>query len=484
MPLASDAFLQVGGSIGKIGHTRRNAVPKAMSPSLPELVKHYDRPGPRYTGYPMPPAWKDCFPESELLEALAQANGDPGPLSIYAHIPFCPRRCTYCGCNVVASPHYTPVEAYLEAMETEAELWAKHLPTRRSTIQLHWGGGTPTYLKAPDLRRLFRAITSRFPLLPEAEVSIEVDPTFLDAEQLPALRELGFNRVSFGVQDLDEGVQTLIGRGQTWDMTLAAVRQARDLGFAGVNLDLVYGLPGQSLSTFQSTVEAVAELSPDRIAIYGFAYLPRMMPHQRRIPAERLPSPETRLDLLLLATDLLERHGYAAIGMDHFARPDDELAKAAQDGRLMRNFMGYAVRSGRDSLGLGPSAISNVAGVYSQNEKILSKWERTVLSGHFAPHKGCRLTREDELRRWVIHTLMGTFELRWEDVQAQWGVRADHFADALSELAMEVPYGTVQLRDSGVFVTDLGRRFVRNLAMPFDAYLKRLAPSTAFSRTV
>ncbi len=456
-----------------------------MQPTLSELVRHYDRPGPRYTGYPMPPAWSEPFPEENLQAALGRANEGTGPLSIYVHVPFCQRRCTYCGCSAVASPRYGPVEAYMAALETEVGLWAHRLPQRRDVIQLHWGGGTPTYLKAPELRRLFRCITERFPLLPGAEVALEVDPTSLEADRLPLLRELGFNRVSCGVQDLDEGVQELIGRGQTWEHTRSAVQQARALGFQGINLDLVYGLPGQTLDTFRRSLEALLELSPDRMAIYGFAYMPKLMARQRRIPPATLPSPELRLELLLMATEILESHGYLAIGMDHFARPGDALAKALQEGRLIRNFMGYAVQAGSDSLGLGPTAISNIGGVYAQNEKNLARWERAVLGGHFATRKGCRLSREDELRRWVIHRLMGSFQVRWDELKAKWDVDGPtHFAEALAELKAEVPLGTVELRQEGVFVTELGKRFVRNLAMPFDAYLKRLSPNTAFSRTV
>ena len=456
-----------------------------MALALQELVKHYDRPGPRYTGYPMPPVWSDDFPEQEVLGALARADHDPAPFSIYAHLPFCKRRCSYCGCNVVVSPRYSPVDKFLTTLEAEVEMWARRLPSRRNAVQLHWGGGTPTYLNVPDLRRTFKLITDRFPLLPGAEVSIEVDPTFLEPDQLPALREMGFNRVSFGVQDLDEGVQALITRGQTWDQTLATVKQARELGFPGVNLDLVYGLPGQTMDTFRRTLESTLELSPDRMAIYGFAYLPSVLAHQRTIPKETLPAPELRLDLLLLAVDILEKHGYVAIGMDHFARPDDEMAKAVKEGRLIRNFMGYAVAAGSDLLGFGPSAISNVAGVYSQNEKILTKWERDIEAGRFSVHKGYRLNDEDLMRRWLIHELMGRFELRWADLAAKYGVDGPaHFKDAIEELRLEEPFGTVEVRDEGVFITPLGRRFVRNVVQPFDAYLKKLAASTPFSRTV
>ena len=452
--------------------------------SLSDLIQRYDRPGPRYTGYPMPPVWRDDFPESEIVEALGRANASSDPLSLYAHLPFCSRRCAYCGCNVVISPKYDPVGAFLATLDREAELWASHLPDRRGVIQMHWGGGTPTYLNVPDLQRVFDLITSRFPLLPGAEVSLEADPTFLRDDQLPALRKMGFNRVSFGVQDLDENVQELITRGQTWDQTLAAVKQARIEGFDGVNLDLVYGLPGQTMDTFRRTLEETLKLSPDRLAVYGFAYLPSMMPFQRSIPTETLPTAGLRLDLLLLASELLEKAGYLTVGMDHFAHPDDPLAKAIHDGRLTRNFMGYAVQGGSDMVSLGPSAISQIGGVYHQNDKILSRWEHAVDAGRFAVHKGYHCSEEDELRRWVIHQIMGRFELRWEDMQARFGVGPDHFADAIAQIREEIPFGIVELRDEGIFVTELGRRFVRNLAMPFDAYLTKMAATTKFSRTV
>jgi len=316
-------------------------------------------------------------------------------------------------------------------------------------------------------------------------VAVEIDPTFLEPDQLPTLRRLGFNRVSLGVQDLDEGVQALIARGQTWEQTLGTVRQARELGFEGINLDLVYGLPGQTRETFRRTLDSTLELRPDRMAIYGFAYLPKMLPHQKSIPVETLPPPELRLELLLMATEILEANGYVAVGMDHFASPGDPLAKAVQEGRLIRNFMGYAVQAGSDSLGFGPSAISNLGGVYAQNDKNLARWEQAMGEGRFALQKGHRLSGDDLMRRWLIHHLMGSFELRWTELQDRWGVDGPTlFAEAIESLRAEERYGTVRVTEEGVFVTELGKRFVRNMAMPFDAYLKRLAPSTAFSRTV
>ena len=259
----------------------------------------------------------------------------------------------------------------------------------------------------------------------------------------------------------------------------------RALGFQGVNLDLVYGLPGQTPDSFRRTLESVVALAPDRLAIYGFAYLPALMPHQRKLPAAELPTPDGKLALLLLASEFLEHNGFLAIGMDHFARPEDDLAKAAASGRLVRNFMGYAVAAGSDLLGLGPSAISDVGGVYSQNEKNLARWERQVLSGRFATCKGHRLSEDDLLRRWVIHALMGRFELRWEELRSRFGVDGpSRFAAALEALRREEPLGTVEVREEGIFVTPLGRRFVRNLVQPFDAYLRALPEGTAFSRTV
>ncbi|HET6330263.1 MAG TPA: oxygen-independent coproporphyrinogen III oxidase [Holophagaceae bacterium] len=455
-----------------------------MTTDLRTLIQRYDKPGPRYTAYPMPPVWNEHLPEADLLEGIKRANGDPSPLSLYAHLPFCRRRCAYCGCNVVVSPHYDPVGAFLESLEREADLWARHLPDRRAVSQMHWGGGTPTYLTVPDLQRTFDLITRRFQLLPGAEVSIEADPTFLADDQLPALRAMGFNRVSFGVQDLDEDVQALITRGQTWDQTLSAVKQARVEGFDGVNLDLVYGLPGQTHDTFRRTLEEVLELNPDRLAVYGFAYLPAMLPYQRSIPAERLPDPEQRLDLLLLASELLAKSGYVAVGMDHFAHPGDPLALAAQDGRLTRNFMGYAVKGGTDMVSIGPSAISEIGGVYHQNDKILTRWEEAVNAGRFAMSKGLVCSQEDLMRRWVIHQLMGRFELRWDELKARWGMERSHFSDAVKQLEAEVPNGVVELSEEGIFVTELGKRFVRNLVMPFDAYLPGVAGKAAFSRTV
>lgn len=260
-----------------------------MTHTIQELITRYDKPGPRYTGYPMPPAWNDHLEESVLLEAIEAVSDQDDHLSLYIHLPFCKRRCSYCGCNVVISPQYDPVKSFLETLDKEADLWKKSLVKPRKIIQMHWGGGTPNYLNSSDLSKVFHSISSRFQILPSAEVSIEIDPTFLTEDQLPTLKDIGFNRVSFGVQDMDPEVQELITRGQTADQTIKAIQQAKSLGFKGINIDLVYGLPGQTLNSFEITIKKMIELKPSRLAIYGFAYLPSLLPFQNLFLRKNFP---------------------------------------------------------------------------------------------------------------------------------------------------------------------------------------------------
>lgn len=455
-----------------------------MTYSFQELISRYDKPGPRYTGYPMPPAWNEHLDEAILLNAIKNVYDQDEYLSLYIHLPFCKRRCSYCGCNVVISPQYDPVESFLTTLDREADLWVKHLGTSRKIIQMHWGGGTPNYLKSKDLIRVYRTITSRFEILPMAEVSVEFDPTFLVEDQLPTLRTLGFNRVSFGVQDLDPEVQELITRGQTSQQTLSAIHQAQSLDFKGINIDLVYGLPGQTLESFKVTIQKMIELRPSRLAIYGFAYLPSLLPFQKSIPYEKLPQPNERLSLLITASEMLEQAGYVSIGMDHFSSPSDDLTLALQSGKLGRNFMGYAPQVGEHMVSMGPSAISNIGNVYHQNHKNLNQWTQSINDGHFAMSKGIKCSHDDLLRRWVIHNLMSQFKLKWTDFQSKWNEDGNtYFRDEIKELSIEIPYGTVLIDDDGIVVTDIGKRFIRNLVMPFDRYLKNI-PKSKFSQTV
>lgn len=455
-----------------------------MGNNLSDLIKHYDKPGPRYTAYPMPPVWQDEFPESALLSSLKSISEATTPLSLYAHLPFCKRRCSYCGCNVVISPHYDPVESFIQSLDQEIELWSSHLKGRNQVVQMHWGGGTPNFLSSADLERVFLTISRRFSFLPGSEISIELDPTFLTSDQLPRLKDLGFNRVSFGVQDTDDQVQELITRGQTWEQTETALSQSRALGFEGINVDLVYGLPGQTYQTFKKTLERVVGLQPSRLAVYGFAYIPDLLPFQKSIDPNQLPAANLKLDLLLLANEYLENAGYVSLGMDHFAHPDDSLARAFRQGKLSRNFMGYAIAVGGDMVSFGPSAISNINNVYHQNHKNLSKWSQAVSSGHFAMSKGLVCNLDDQIRRWVIHQLMSRFLLQWNEVSVRWGINGkEYFADALVKLEMDAALGMVIIDDEGIEVTSIGKRFIRNLVMPFDAYLDNLK-SQPFSRTI
>jgi oxygen-independent coproporphyrinogen-3 oxidase len=455
-----------------------------MTHTIQELITRYDKPGPRYTGYPMPPAWNDHLEESVLLEAIEAVSDQDDHLSLYIHLPFCKRRCSYCGCNVVISPQYDPVKSFLETLDKEADLWKKSLVKPRKIIQMHWGGGTPNYLNSSDLSKVFYSISSRFQILPNAEVSIEIDPTFLTEDQLPTLKDIGFNRVSFGVQDMDPEVQELITRGQTADQTIKAIQQAKSLGFKGINIDLVYGLPGQTLNSFEITIKKMIELKPSRLAIYGFAYLPSLLPFQKSIPPEKLPQASERLNLLLMASDMLEKAGYVSIGMDHFSSPSDDLTIALNAGKLGRNFMGYAPHVGEHMVSMGPSAISNIGNVYHQNNKNLNQWTQSISEGHFAMSKGIKCTPDDLLRRWVIHTLMSEFKLIWSDFEAKWKIDGKaYFRNEIEALNAEVEYGTVLITNDKIEISEIGKRFIRNLVMPFDRYLTNISKSK-FSQTV
>ena len=455
-----------------------------MTHTIQELITRYDKPGPRYTGYPMPPAWNDHLEESVLLEAIEAVSDQDDHLSLYIHLPFCKRRCSYCGCNVVISPQYDPVKSFLETLDKEADLWKKSLVKPRKIIQMHWGGGTPNYLNSSDLSKVFYSISSRFEILPNAEVSIEIDPTFLTEDQLPTLKDIGFNRVSFGVQDMDPEVQELITRGQTADQTIKAIQQAKSLGFKGINIDLVYGLPGQTLNSFEITIKKMIELKPSRLAIYGFAYLPSLLPFQKSIPPEKLPQASERLNLLLMASDMLEKAGYVSIGMDHFSSPSDDLTIALNAGKLGRNFMGYAPHVGEHMVSMGPSAISNIGNVYHQNHKNLNQWTQSISEGHFAMSKGIKCTSDDLLRRWVIHTLMSEFKLIWSDFEAKWKIDGKaYFRNEIEALNAEVEYGTVLITNDKIEISEIGKRFIRNLVMPFDRYLTNISKSK-FSQTV
>jgi oxygen-independent coproporphyrinogen-3 oxidase len=459
--------------------------------STAQLLEHYDRPGPRYTSYPTAVEFHDGFGESEYRERLAAADAHADqPLSLYAHLPFCEARCLYCACNIVVTRQRGVAADYLENLLLEVDLLASALPHRRLLSQMHWGGGTPTYYPAADLERLFHAIAERFRFTPDAEVGVEVDPRVTSPEQLRLLRRLGFNRVSMGIQDFDPRVQEAVHRVQSFEMTAELIRVARTEGFRSINVDLIYGLPYQTLDGFQRTLDQVAELRPERVAVYSFAFVPWIKPHMNHISAEALPAPAVKLALLARAIDAFTRDGYRTIGMDHFALPGDDLARALDDGSLHRNFMGYTVQSATDLVAVGISGIGDVRGAFAQNTKKLPEYAAALADRRFPIGCGYTLDGDDVLRRHVITRLMCDARLDLRDVERRFGVSfADTFATELEELASHGPWrtdGLLTLTPDALELTPLGRMFVRNVCMVFDRHLRQKAASErpVFSRTV
>lgn len=453
----------------------------------PELLARYDRPGPRYTSYPTAPQFSASFGADGYLAALRDAaERAVEPLSMYVHIPFCAARCTYCGCSVVISPRRGPQEAYLEAVESELDLLATHLGNRRTLTQLHWGGGTPTYLSPAELERLFLAITRRFRIAEGAEVAIEVDPCVTSEEQMRTLRVLGFNRISLGVQDFDPQVQSAVHRVQPLELTRSCVGLARSLGFSSVNVDLIYGLPYQTPESFARCVDtAVAELSPDRVAAFSYAHVPWIKPHQRALEGLPLPRGWEKFRIFAAAAERFLAAGYRFIGMDHFAKPDDELSRALDAGTLHRNFMGYTVLPASDLVGVGVTAIGDVAGRYVQAEKNLARYQRALEHGRLPVERGLLRTEEDELRGAVIRRLICTFRLDFGWVRERYGIEPRQgFARELADLEPFAADGLLELGADGIEVLPRGRFFIRNICMPFDAYLRNETGRPVYSRTV
>jgi oxygen-independent coproporphyrinogen-3 oxidase len=455
----------------------------------PELLATYDRPGPRYTSYPTAVEFHDGFGPADYAERLADAAARAGdPLSLYVHLPFCQERCSFCACHVVVTGKQSVADAYLDRVVAEARLTADRLGERRVLQQYHWGGGTPTYYSPAALVELHRRLLSEFELAPGAEVALEVDPRVTTEEHLVALRELGFNRLSMGVQDTDEEVQRLIGRNQTWEQTVDLHGAARRLGYGSVNIDLIYGLPGQDERSFSRSLDLVCELRPDRLAVYSFALVPWMRPHQKRIDATLLPDRDVKFALLSLAISRLTDAGYRQIGMDHFALPNDELAIAHDDRTLSRNFMGYTTKRGTEIVGLGSSAISDVADAYAQNHRRLASYYEAVDAGEMPVERGVALDPEDRLRRFVITELMCNGRLRASEVAERFGIDVPtHFAPEFETLGSPdglVEAGMVQVTGGDIEATALGRPFIRNVAMVFDTRLSASRGEQVFSRTV
>lgn len=457
---------------------------------LIELVRKYDRPGPRYTSYPTAVEFTDRFNEQSYRDRLVEADAAAKePLSLYIHLPFCEERCLFCGCNVVITRQPSVSIEYLDFLHREIDLLAAHLPHRRRLSQYHWGGGTPTYQSVEQMRALHAKILEHFEILPDAESAIEVDPRVTTREQMEALRELGFSRISMGVQDLTPAVQEAIDRNQTEAQTRELYGIVRELGFHSINLDLIYGLPVQTAQTFGRTIDVVLELRPDRVALYSFASVPWVKANQKQLDMTFAPTPEEKLALFVLAREMFLNAGYVQIGMDHFALPSDELALARGEERLHRNFMGYTVQMGTDMVGVGVSAIGDVRGGFAQNVKKLPAYYRALSAGLFPIERGYRLDRDDVIRREVITRLMCNFQLDRREIERKFGIDFEtYFAVELAELTGPegpVSQGLMEVDSERLRVVGDGGLFIRNFCMVFDRHLRNQpGGQPVFSRTV
>ena len=459
------------------------------SPFREDLIARYDRPGPRYTSYPPATEFHDQVDDRQYREWIRQSNEEPipRPLSLYVHIPFCQSICYYCACNKIITKRREKAEPYLEDLYREIALQAGLFDADREVTQLHWGGGTPGFLTQiqstglmEQLRRYFRLSRD-----PDRDYSIELDPRVVGQGEISHLRQLGFNRVSLGVQDLDPQVQQAINRIQSLELTANVIDSARRQGFRSVNIDLIYGLPLQTRDSFAETLRHIIDLAPDRIAIYNYAHLPHRFPPQRRINAEDLPSAETRLSILHLAVDELTGAGYEYIGMDHFARPGDDLAVAQRHHGLQRNFQGYSTQTQCDLVGLGVSSISQVHDNYAQNTTSLEQYHESLENSRLPLIRGYQSTREDLLRRDVIQQLTCHFHVDKRALAQKWDIAFDqHFADELSQLEDMAEDELVELGEDSITVTATGRFLVRNICMVFDSYQGNGGDQPRFSRTL
>ena len=453
----------------------------------PVLIRKYDVSGPRYTSYPTADRFVDAFGEAHLRQWLERRNigGINQPLSLYVHVPFCSTVCYYCACNKVVTRDHGKAAKYIDYLERELELLAPPLGAAREICQLHWGGGTPTFLAPEQMRRLMRALDAQFKRAAGFECSIEVDPRSAPPGTLAFLAELGFNRVSVGVQDFDPAVQRAVHRVQSEEVTRAVIDEARASGFRSVNLDLIYGLPKQTLDSFNRTLDRVLALAPERIALYSYAHLPRLFAPQRRIAEADLPSAEQKLQILTLAIGRLTREGYLYIGMDHFARADDDLAIAQAQGRLQRNFQGYSTHPAADMVGLGVSAIGRIGPTYYQNRKGLEEYYAELDAGRLPVARGIELTQDDLVRRAVIQALACHFSLSIESIELAHLIDfRKYFAQELKDLRRLADDGLVELAPDWIVVTSKGRLMVRAICMVFDRYLREAQARASYSRVI
>jgi oxygen-independent coproporphyrinogen III oxidase len=451
-----------------------------------EFLARYNRPGPRYTSYPTAPVWQDNIGPDDLDQFFTEAEAAQSPVSLYMHLPFCESLCLFCACNVVITKDHGVAPPYLTTLKKEIEYVARHVSRKRSVAQFHWGGGTPTYLTPAQMEDLFGYAAERFTFAPDAEIGIEIDPRVTTQQHLESLQRLGFNRLSLGIQDFDPEVQQIIHRIQPFEMTRDLIAAARDLGFPSINVDLIYGLPHQTAERFERSVDQVLTFAPDRVAMFSYAHVPWLRKQQGAF-AGHLPEGMEKFRIFCGGLGKFLGAGYQYIGMDHFAKPDDELAVAQRNRTLHRNFQGYTTKAGADLYGMGVSAISGIQNAYAQNYREVLQYTEAVERRGIATMRGYRLSEDDRLRRAVISRLLCHAVIRKDEIAADFGVNFDeYFAPELSHLQPFVEDGLARLSPGEISVTPLGRIFIRNLAMLFDPYLEkqRLAERPLFSKTL
>ena len=451
-----------------------------------ELLQKYDVAGPRYTSYPTAPQWSNKVNDKVYREELSRFGQGNKTLSLYIHLPFCQSMCTYCACNVLIRKQEDKyADEYLEYLFKEIDLVCHFMGKKREVKQLHWGGGTPTFLNEQQIERLFQKVTDNFNVGLNGEIAIEIDPRTIDKRKVKKLRTLGFNRISMGVQDFDPSVQREVNRWQPFGMVKEFNDWCRGLKFHSINFDLIYGLPLQTPQSFKETLLKVIQLRPDRIALYSFAYVPWLKKHQNKIDIKDLPANDQKMEIFLMAKEKFLKAGYQAIAMDHFALVEDELAQAFNAGKLYRNFMGYTVKPADEYLGIGLTSIGFLEKTYFQNHKVLKEYYTSLDKGNLPLERGKRLSRDDEIRRWIINSLMCQFQIDkilfkdyfQEDFDIYFKEETQHMEHCLKE-------GLLTAKNGILKATDLGKIFVRNICMGFDWYLRQEGTQKRFSKTV
>jgi len=449
--------------------------------------KKYDRPGPRYTSYPTAPQFNESFTSEDYFDESVKTNygGNLPDLSLYFHLPYCDTLCYFCGCNMIVTRNRDRVKEYSKYIKKEIDLVRGYILPDRKTAQLHWGGGTPTHLDPDEINDLASFIKNSFQFKDDSENGCEIDPRGLTLEHLQALRENGFNRISMGVQDFNEQVQKAVNRIQPEDITRQAIKWVRDLGFQSINLDLMYGLPFQTTESFADTVSKIIDIAPDRIAVFNYAHLPWLKKHMGLIHAEDIPPADVKLEILKNTIEQLTSAGYVFIGMDHFAKPDDELAAAFREKKLYRNFQGYSTNAGADLYAMGITSISQLEKIYAQNFKTEKEYYKALDEEKFPIMRGYRLNDDDILRRYVIMRVMCDFELNFKSVEERFKIDfKEYFGWGLNNLKEMENDGLLAINDEKLSINEMGRLLIRNIAMNFDGYIERKEDTAKYSRTV